>query len=88
MAVSANLFDVMGARTLVGRFFDESEDQPNGERVAVISEDLWSTVFSRSDTVLGKSITVAGEKYTVTGVVRTGFAGPDLMRRQRKSRRS
>ena len=46
MLVSANYFDTMGVRPLMGRNFTAEEDQnPGGHPVAVISHHLWQTRF-------------------------------------------
>jgi predicted permease len=78
MAVSANLFDLIGVRPRIGRFFNESEDQPHGVHLAVISEHFWAETYARSDTALGKTIVLAGERYEISGVAPAGFAGPAL----------
>src|SRR5688572_25874643 len=43
---SANLFDVIGARPLLGRTFADGEDLPGRHRVAVLSFTLWQSRFA------------------------------------------
>ena len=44
-AVSAEWFDIFGANPLMGRVFTAQEDQPNLNRVAVLSYGAWTKVF-------------------------------------------
>src|SRR5436305_10616974 len=42
--VSANLFDLLGVRPIIGRTFVPEEDQP-GTKVALLNESLWKRRF-------------------------------------------
>jgi hypothetical protein len=44
--VSAEWFDVFGARPLLGRVFSPEEDQPNRNRVVVLSHAAWTRLFA------------------------------------------
>ncbi len=66
--VSANLFDLLGVRPIIGRTFVPDEDKP-GTKVAVISETLWQQRFGSDPGVIGRALTLNGESYTVVGVV-------------------
>src|SRR3989440_462158 len=41
MRVSVDFFRVLGTNPLVGRGFTPQEDSPTGERVVILSHDLW-----------------------------------------------
>jgi predicted permease len=69
--VSANYFDVLGLRPVSGRFFINDDTSPS----VVISDRLWSQLFSRSPDVVGRSIILNGRQYTVVGVTPEGFRG-------------
>jgi putative ABC transport system permease protein len=71
--VSADYFKLFGAPVIRGRAFSAEEDRPNGERVALISENLWTRRFNRDDTVIGKPLSLNGEQYTVIGVIGSSF---------------
>jgi putative ABC transport system permease protein len=73
--VSANLFDLLGVRAIVGRTFVPQEDQP-GTKVAVLNEALWKRRFGGDTGVIGQAITLNGESYTVVGVVRSATQLP------------
>jgi putative ABC transport system permease protein len=68
--VSANLFDLLGVRPLIGRTFVPQEDQP-GTKVAILNEALWKRRFGGNPNVIGQAITLNGQTYTVVGVVRS-----------------
>jgi predicted permease len=79
-SVTADLFPMFGVRPVIGRFFLREEDQPpDGQRVAIISERLWSSEFARDEHVLGRRVVLGGESFTVIGVAPSGFAGVDRL---------
>jgi len=67
--VSKDLFRALRLRVLKGQTFTAEEDRPNGPRVAVISNALWSRRFAGDPEITGKTISMGGESYTVIGVV-------------------
>jgi putative ABC transport system permease protein len=71
--VSADFFRVLGVAPAVGRDFDASDDQPQGPRVAILSDGLARRRFGGAGAILGRAITLEGEPYTVIGVMPPGF---------------
>jgi putative ABC transport system permease protein len=71
--VTANLFDMLGVKPILGRAFSEAEDKPGGPPVALISHGLWQRHFSSSPAVLGQSIILDNESYSIIGVMPAGF---------------
>ncbi len=72
--VSANYFDVLGIKPLLGRFFmpgEEARAIPN----VVLSYSLWKTRYGKDPAIVGKSIEVARHPVTVIGVAPEGFIG-------------
>jgi putative ABC transport system permease protein len=69
--ISANFFNLVGARFVLGRSFTADEDRPNGPRVAIISRNLWETRFNGDRNITGKSIGIGGDPYTIVGVLDT-----------------
>ncbi len=67
--VSAHYFDVLGIHTYLGREFSADEDRAGGPSAAVLSYDLWRTVFHGNKEILGQPIDVKGEPATVVGVL-------------------
>ncbi len=72
-ATTANFFDVLGVRPLVGRTFTEEEDR-TGASVAVISYALWQGRYSGDPGVINRDILINGLKSTVIGVMPREFA--------------
>jgi len=76
MVASANYFDVLGVRPLLGRGFLPAEDEkPGGAPVAVISYRLWQTRFGANSEVVGKIIELNQHLYTIVGVTPAEFQG-------------
>src|SRR5215475_1922002 len=74
--VSANYFDVLGLRPVLGRFFLPDEDKkPGGDNVAVLSYSLWVNKFGSDRGISGKTLTLNAMPYTVIGVAPRGFKG-------------
>jgi putative ABC transport system permease protein len=74
--VTANTFETLGARPLVGRGFTDEEDRPGGAPVAVLSWGLWQKRFGGDPSALGVSIELDGVARRVVGVMPRGFALP------------
>jgi len=73
---SANYFDVLGVRPILGRAFLPEEDQkPGGAPVAVISYRLWQTHFAANPGIVGQSIEINQHPYTIVGVAPAVFQG-------------
>jgi predicted permease len=74
--VTAELFDVLGARALLGRSFRQGDDVQGAEPVAVISYGLWQELGGEPS-VIGRRLTLDGTPRTVVGVMPRGFWYPD-----------
>jgi predicted permease len=76
MLVSANYFDVLGVRPILGRGFLPAEElKPEGAPVAVISYGLWQTRFGRDASVIGRTIEINQHPFTIVGVTPANFQG-------------
>lgn len=75
-AVSAEWFDVLGAKPMLGRTFTEEEDQPNANRVAILSYSTWTKVFGADPAVVNRSIELDRLPYKVIGVMGNNFDWP------------
>ena len=74
--VSANYFDAIGVRPMLGRGFEPGEDSGrNAHPVTVISYELWQTRFQGDPGVIGKTQILNGLAFTIVGVTPKGFYG-------------
>ncbi|MHB8654162.1 MAG: ADOP family duplicated permease [Terriglobia bacterium] len=76
---SSDLFSVLGVKPQLGRTFLPEEDQWQGNRVAVVSHELWQSRFGADPNVLGRILTVdtyGRRSYTIVGVMPPGFRFP------------
>ena len=74
--VSANTFDVLGARPLLGRMFTSDEDRPNGPPLAVLSHAVWQAQFAGDLSIIGRKILLNDVPVEVVGVMPAGFRLP------------
>jgi predicted permease len=73
---SANYFDVLGIRPVLGRTFLPSEDQaPGGAPVVVISNRLWKLRFGGDARAVGKTMQINKHDYQIVGVMPPDFQG-------------
>jgi putative ABC transport system permease protein len=75
--VTANLFDVLGQRPLLGRAFGPGDDRPEAEPVVVIGHDVWSTRYARDPAVIGRVLRVNARPATIIGVMPDRMKFPD-----------
>ena len=76
MVTSANYFDVLGVKPILGRMFlPEEEEKPGGAPVAVISYRMWQTRFGASGDIVGQTIAINQHPYTIVGVAPPAFQG-------------
>jgi predicted permease len=77
MAVSGNLFDMLGVQPVLGRAIGVDDDRVGRDAGVVLDHDLWQQQFAADRNVVGRVIRVAGVDMTVIGVMPPGFSGPD-----------
>ena len=65
---SREIFAVLGAEPVRGRFFSAEEDQPGGEAVTVMSHELWQRRFGGDPDLVGTAIQLDGVSATVIGI--------------------
>jgi predicted permease len=74
--VSANFFDLLGVRPILGRTFLPDEDsKPGGNPVLVISERLWRAKFGADPSIVGRTVDLNRRSFTVVGVAPGAFHG-------------
>jgi putative ABC transport system permease protein len=68
-SVSANYFEVPGAKPLLGRTFAPDEDQPGKQYEVVLTHRIWQSLFGADPKIIGRSIRLNGMAYAVIGVM-------------------
>jgi putative ABC transport system permease protein len=71
--VNAAFFSVLGVEPLLGRTFQNGEDNQNGPKVTVLTYGLWQRRFGADPNIIGRGLTINGESYTVIGVLPASF---------------
>jgi putative ABC transport system permease protein len=74
--VSANLFDLLRVRPLLGSGFRPGDDAAKAPLTVVLGYRAWQTRYEEDPDVVGRSVTVNGEAATILGVMPAGFQFP------------
>ena len=72
--VNATLFPILGVNAAQGRVFTSAEDQPQANRVVLISDRFWKRRFGGDAGAVNRSIRLGGELSTIVGVMPAGFS--------------
>jgi putative ABC transport system permease protein len=74
--VTANTFEVLGARPLLGRAFNDAEDRPQGPPAVVLGYPLWQAWYAGDPSVVGRKILLNDISVEVVGIMPEGFMLP------------
>jgi predicted permease len=75
--VTAELFDLLGVRPMLGRTLRSDENEAGNDAVIVLSHALWQRRFGSDSSVVGRTTTVNGRAYTIVGVMPPDFSYPN-----------
>ena len=75
--ITANLFDVLRQRPILGRTFVEGEDRRGAPGVVIIGNEIWAIRFARDPGVIGRILKIDGRPATIVGVMPEGMKFPD-----------
>jgi putative ABC transport system permease protein len=73
--VTHELFDVLGAKPVVGRALTSGDNVKGGERVAVLSQGFWQRQLGGAG-ISRMTVTLSGQTYAVVGVLPASFTSP------------
>jgi putative ABC transport system permease protein len=80
VAATPELFDVLGAKALVGRVFSRSDLSWDTPRPALLSHEFWMTRFGARADVIGRDLVLVASgrryMYTILGVMPREFTFP------------
>ena len=65
---SADLFEVLGLKPLIGQFFQAENQLPNADKFIVLTQSFWEVHYHEDPGVLGKTARLDGETYTIIGI--------------------
>src|SRR4030095_11032537 len=71
--VTANFFDAIGVKPMMGRGFYEEENQPGKYAVAIITNSLWQRNFGADPNIINKTVTLNTISRTIVGVMPPRF---------------
>jgi predicted permease len=74
--VTANTFDVLGVRPMLGRGIADEDDVFNGPQVAVLGYPLWQARYGGDPSVVGRTLMINDVPVEVIGVMPEGFRLP------------
>jgi putative ABC transport system permease protein len=72
-AVTTNLFDLLGARPMLGRGFVPADGDAGAPRTLILSHGLWTRQFGRDPAIVGATVPIAGGSALVVGVMPPTF---------------
>jgi putative ABC transport system permease protein len=74
--ISDNFLQVLGVAPVVGRGIS-AEEAAAGERVALMSYDLWQRRYGAAVSIVGRTVDLDGRSYRVVGVMPREFRFPE-----------
>jgi len=66
---SANLFEIIGQRPMIGRDFSAQNDTPAGDPVVILSNGLWKNRYGGDPSVVGGTVKINSRACTIIGVM-------------------
>ena len=67
--VSANFFDVLGVKPILGRTFVPEDEKPGGDAVLVLSYNYWKQSYGSDPKIVGSVFRMNNRPHTVIGVL-------------------
>ena len=66
--ITAGLFEMLGVKPQLGRWFLRTEEERGRPDVAILSDSLWRRRFAADPHIIGARVLLDGASYTVVGV--------------------
>src|SRR5205814_7824429 len=74
--VSANAFQLLEEKPILGRAFVAADDRPGTPLVVILGYKVWTSRYEADPAVIGRTIRVNNEPAVVVGVMAAGFRFP------------
>ena len=71
--VTDGVLPILGLTPVLGRWFNRTDDSPNGSETVILSYEYWQSHFGSDRSVVGHAIRVDGKAHQVIGVMPKGF---------------
>ena len=65
---TAEIFDLLGVRPLLGRFFTPENHVPAADKVVVLTQSFWESHFQSDPGVIGRTLRLDGQPFEIIGV--------------------
>src|SRR5258708_26469192 len=78
MPVDSSYFSVLAIHPALGRDFTPEDNAGDGQRVTIISHNLWARRFGSEPELIGRNILLNGDPFTLIGVMPRGFASTPI----------
>jgi putative ABC transport system permease protein len=67
---------ILGVTPAMGRDFEEADNRPGAEKVAIVGHGIWQRELGGSPDTLGKVVQLNGKPATIIGIMPQGFMFP------------
>lgn len=74
--IDTSFFHTLEVAPLIGRDFNEADEQPGNSHVVIIGYPLWQSLFAGAADVLNHSVTLNDQMYRIVGVMPQEFGYP------------
>ena len=75
VAVTSDIFDVLGVSPFLGRRYTRAEDNVD-TRVVVLTYEGWHRAFAADPKIVGRQVVLSSRSYTILGVMPPGWRFP------------
>ena len=74
--LSANAFQMLHERPILGRDFEPADDRPGAAAVVILGNGLWKSRYGADPAIVGRAVRINGTPATVVGVMKDRFRFP------------
>jgi putative ABC transport system permease protein len=74
--VTADFFETLGVRPIIGRGFADGEDAPGAAKTALLDHRVWQTRFGGDPAIIGRALVLNNEPHEVIGILPPSFEFP------------
>ncbi len=75
--MTAEIFDILRIRPVVGTLFTKDNDRQGNDKVVVLTQSYWQTQYQESPEVIGQQMRIDDEAYRIVGVAPRAFEAFD-----------